>query len=187
MATKPSDAPAQPGSAEGETLLLHASCVAFEMRNPAADAARWSGVLIRAPSGGGKSAFALRLIALGARLVADDQTLLKRGAGGALVARAPDAVRGVIEARGLGLIRLPALSEAPIGWIVDLKIGGAEGRLPAPQSARILEIETPLLTLSEDERAASALCCLVRDGALLDPEADLADFRGGEVGGDREN
>ena len=171
-----------PSAQDADFLRLHASCVAFRR----ADAA-WSGILIRAPSGGGKSAFALRLIALGARLVADDQTILRREEAGDLYAAAPDAVRGVIEARGLGLIGLPALAEAKLDWIVDLRIGGAEGRLPAPRRATLLGVETPLLTLSEDERAASALCCLVRDGALLDPEADLADFKGGDRSGGGES
>ena len=158
-------------------LRLHGSCVAFR-RDDGALAA----VLIRAPSGGGKSAFALRLIALGARLVADDQTLLRREGSGDLLAGPPAALQGMIEARGLGLLLLPALQAAPLRWIVDLRMGGAEGRLPPPVHETFLGVRVPVVTLAEDERAAAALCCLVRDGALLDPEADLADLKSGGDG-----
>lgn len=182
--------PQPKAQSEPESLRLHASCVAFAR---SAEAARssgdggedWAGVLIRAPSGGGKSAFALRLIALGARLVADDQTLLCRDGDGRLLARAPASLSGVIEARGVGLLQLPPLADAPIAWVVDLKIGGAEGRLPRRRNALLLGGRVPALTLPEDEKAASALCCLVRDGALLDPEADLADFKNRRVGQNR--
>ncbi|MDA3887407.1 MAG: serine kinase, partial [Allgaiera sp.] len=64
---------------EGESIL-HASCVALDGR----------GVLILGPSGAGKSGLALQLMALGARLVADDRTRLNPRAG-RLIARAPSA------------------------------------------------------------------------------------------------
>ena len=59
-------------------MLVHATCVALD----------GAGVLLRGPSGSGKSDLALRLIDGGARLVADDQVALSAEAG-RLVARAP--------------------------------------------------------------------------------------------------
>ena len=75
-------------------VLLHASCVAISGR----------GVLIIGPSGSGKSALALQLMAFGASLVADDQTELTVQ-GGTLIARCPPTMSGLIEARGLGILR----------------------------------------------------------------------------------
>jgi len=98
----------------GESLTLHASAVAVGGR----------GVLLLGPSGAGKSALALALIGRGAALVADDRVTLTR-AGEALLARAPAPLAGLIEARGIGLLRLPALPEAPLALAVDL------GRPPA--------------------------------------------------------
>jgi HPr kinase/phosphorylase len=77
------------------------------------------GVLLVGPSGAGKSALALRLIALGAELVADDRTLVARH-GDRLVAAAPASGHGLIEARGVGLLRLPALGAVPLALAVDL-------------------------------------------------------------------
>src|SRR6185312_10220968 len=70
-------------------LLLHATTVAID----------GAAVLLRGPSGSGKSDLALRLIDAGARLVADDQSELRR-VGEVVVVRAPDALRGLIEVRG---------------------------------------------------------------------------------------
>jgi HPr kinase/phosphorylase len=53
--------------------LLHASTVAF---------GRDGGILILGPSGAGKSTLALRLIAAGAQLVADDRTIVMAARGG---------------------------------------------------------------------------------------------------------
>lgn len=80
------------------------------------------GVLLRGPSGSGKSDLALRLIEAGARLVADDQTILKC-CDGRLEARAPASLQNKIEVRNLGVVTLPAGSVAPVGvlgLVVDL-------------------------------------------------------------------
>ena len=66
-------------------LNLHGSAVALEGR----------GLLILGASGTGKSALALRMMAHGARLVADDRVVLARR-GDALIASAPPALRGTI-------------------------------------------------------------------------------------------
>lgn len=60
-----------------DRTILHASCVALDGR----------GLLILGPSGSGKSALALELMALGADLVADDRTEIE-GQGPDLVAAA---------------------------------------------------------------------------------------------------
>lgn len=100
------------------SLTLHASAVAREGR----------AVLILGASGSGKSGLALELIARGAQLVADDRVALER-VGGRLVASAPPAIAGLIEARGLGVLRLPAVARAEVVLAVDLDTG-PETRMP---------------------------------------------------------
>ena len=87
-----------PGRAMSASILLHATAVAIDGR----------AVLLRGPSGSGKSDLALRLIDAGARLVADDQSELSRR-GDVLMVRAPATIAGLIEVRGLGILRLDAL------------------------------------------------------------------------------
>lgn len=107
--------------------IVHATTVSVEGR----------GLLIIGPSGSGKSALALQLIALGAKLVADDRTILSKGPDG-LLANCPIAIQGMIEARGMGILQLPFVDTSPICLAVDL--GQTEkDRLPQEHWAEILE------------------------------------------------
>ena len=99
-------------------ITLHATCVAVEGR----------ACLITGPSGSGKSALALQMMALGARLVADDRVTLSL-VDGALRATCPAPIRGMIEARGLGLLNADALEGAEPVLTVDLSRQETE-RLP---------------------------------------------------------
>jgi hypothetical protein len=107
---------------------VHASCVAIGKR----------GVLLTGKSGAGKSDLALRLIEDGARLVADDRTLLYV-AGGLLRARAPQSIEGLLEIRGVGIVAFPPLAGVEIALVVRLGREGA--RLPA---SRIYHPPAPL-------------------------------------------
>jgi len=100
---------------------VHASCVAVD----------GAGILIRGPSGSGKSSLALRLIDEGGILVADDQTLVEAVDGG-IVASAPASIAGRLEVRGLGIVSLEYLPRARLALIVDLAAADAIARLPAP-------------------------------------------------------
>ena len=64
------------------------------------------GVLLLGESGAGKSDLALRLIADGALLVADDYTVVEV-ANDSLHASAPSPIVGLIEARGVGIVSAP--------------------------------------------------------------------------------
>lgn len=101
------------------------------------------GVLICGASGSGKSALALQLIALGAQLVADDRTILTRN-GSALMAGAPPTIAGMIEARGVGIVHLPAAQEARIVLCIDMD-RPVTTRLPEPQTMRLLDFTLPCL------------------------------------------
>lgn len=97
-------------------------------------------VLIRGPSGSGKSSLAHALIRAGesgalpfARLIGDDRVHLE-AAHGRLLVRPADALKGLIEIRGVGIRRLPYESVALVGLVVDLMAADA-ARLPAHESA----------------------------------------------------
>jgi serine kinase of HPr protein (carbohydrate metabolism regulator) len=114
-------------------------------------------LLIRGPSGSGKSRLALALIEAGragalrfARLVADDRIYLE-AAGGRLLARPPDALAGLIEVRGAGLLRLPHEASAVIGLVIDLAADNAS-RLPVPaeRKTEIAGISLPRLAVAAD-------------------------------------
>ncbi|KQB15511.1 serine kinase [Rhodobacter capsulatus] len=113
---------------------LHATAVALTPE---------AGVLILGPSGAGKSSLALRLMALGARLVADDGVLLTVEAG-ALIARAPAPIAGLIEARGAGILRAEALAQARIVLAVDIGRDETE-RLPPSREIAVLDVTLPLV------------------------------------------
>src|SRR5712691_5925657 len=106
-----------------EPLLIHATAVAIDGH----------AVLLRGPSGCGKSDLGLRLIDAGGRLVADDQSELWRR-GDALFVRAPATIAGLLEVRGVGIVRLDALDEAPVALIADLVEPEKIERLPHSSS-----------------------------------------------------
>ncbi|HEY6579113.1 MAG TPA: hypothetical protein VIY09_07300 [Rhizomicrobium sp.] len=93
------------------------------------------GVLLLGISGAGKSDLALRLIAGGAMLVADDRCDLFVSGGG-LCAKAPRTLQGLIEVRGVGIVSLPCASDAKIGLAVHLVSPDGIVRLPEPARFR---------------------------------------------------
>ena len=112
-----------------------------------------AGVLIRGPSGSGKSDLALRLIVAGAALVADDAVAIEATDGG-LVARAPAAIRGLLEARGLGIVRLDPAPSAPLVCVVDLVRPEDVERHPEPATARVLGVAVPRFRVAPFEASA---------------------------------
>ena len=93
-------------------------------------------------------------LAEGAQLVADDQVLLTES-GGALYARAPAAIAGMIEARGLGLLTLPFRRLARIILAVDLAL--TQTRLPEPQQRCLHRVTIECLPARPDSAFARAL------------------------------
>jgi HPr kinase/phosphorylase len=99
-------------------LIVHGTTVALGGR----------AVLLTGRAGAGKSSTALAMIALGATLVADDQTILT-SQNGKLIASCPAPLRGLIEARGLGLLNAPTVDLAEVTLCADLDQDETE-RLP---------------------------------------------------------
>ena len=133
--------------------ILHASCIAVE----------GCGLLILGPSGAGKSSLAIRLMALGAGLVSDDRTLVSVR-DGRLVADCPRAaMRGLIEARGIGLLRAPVVDPVPLALAIDL--GQPEpDRLPPFRTVTILGIQLPLVLHPQNDHFPDALMLYLRRG-----------------------
>ena len=101
-----------------------------------------TGILIRGPSGSGKSRLAFALILAGRAgqiqhtvLVGDDRLHLTRD-GPRLFARAADTLRGLIEIRGLGIRRCDHVPSAAVGLVVDLAAPDA-ARLPLPSALSV--------------------------------------------------
>lgn len=124
---------------------IHAGCVARDGR----------GLLILGPSGSGKSALALQLIAFGACLVSDDRTCLNVREDH-LVAHAPDAINGQIEARFMGILAAPTAGATPLHLVVDLNQSETV-RMPEPQTITILGCTLPLIRKVEAPHFAAAL------------------------------
>jgi serine kinase of HPr protein (carbohydrate metabolism regulator) len=120
---------------------VHASCVAIGGR----------AVLIRGPSGSGKSDLALRLIDRGAVLISDDYTALELR-GGALLASPPDRIAGKIEVRGVGIVERAFAAAVPVALAIDL--ARHPERMPEPAAIEIAGIAIPSIGLSALEASA---------------------------------
>ncbi len=95
------------------------------------------GVLIRGASGSGKSSLLMALITsrdAEAILVADDRAALSVE-GGRLVASAPAPLAGLMEIRGVGIVRRDHLPATAIDLVVDLKPLADCPRYPAGEEA----------------------------------------------------
>jgi serine kinase of HPr protein (carbohydrate metabolism regulator) len=125
---------------------IHASAVRVEDR----------AVLIRGPSGSGKSRLAFDLLLAGraghiaaTRLIGDDRVHVWPHEKALMVRPAP-ALAGLIEVRGLGIRRCDFVPEAPVGLVVDLDAPDA-GRLPPPEAmqAQIKGILIPRIPVQQ--------------------------------------
>lgn len=109
------------------TASVHASAILTGAR----------AVLIRGPSGSGKSLLAFKILQAAdagllpfARLVADDRAHVQ-ACNGRLLVRPAEALKGLLEIRGLGVRRIAFEPLAVVGLAVDLAVEDAE-RLPDP-------------------------------------------------------
>lgn len=98
------------------------------------------GILFTGPSGSGKSMAAFSCIATARRqgafaaLVADDQVLISRH-GSHLLASRPEAIAGLIELRGSGIVKVESLAAAVLDLAVQVVSLPESERLP-PENER---------------------------------------------------
>jgi serine kinase of HPr protein (carbohydrate metabolism regulator) len=135
-------------------------------------------VLIRGPSGAGKSRLALELLdaARGGRLrfgrlVGDDRVHLESVNGRLLVRPAPP-LAGLIELRGVGILRRDYEPCAVVGLVVDLDAADAE-RLPHRQTIKLDGIEVPWLAVASGAAALPAALALITLAGTADGSANL--------------
>ena len=105
-------------------MQVHASCVAAGGR----------GLLLLGPSGAGKSDLALRLIGRGFVLVADDRVVIEAGC-----ASPPPPLAGLLEIRGIGLLRFSHEARVPLA--LALALGERPARLPAPAASAVAGVK----------------------------------------------
>lgn len=131
-------------------MQIHASCAARD----------GAGVLLIGASGAGKSDLLLRLLDHGFVLVADDRVELMDGH-----VSAPLSLAGLIEVRGLGILRMKYEATARLALAVEL---GVSERLPHPErryGVPLVRIDPALA--SAPARVAAALRCATGETQLL--------------------
>lgn len=142
-------------SAGPDSITLHGSAVALRDR----------GLLITGEPGAGKTTLASEMMAAGAGLVADDWVVIERGRAGGLVMSAPSPIAGLMELRGIGLVRLPYTDQAPLTVIADLDRAPAE-RLPEPRERRLLGLSCAVIAGRGRPALAAALIAVLQAGGL---------------------
>lgn len=124
---------------------IHATCVSLKQK----------GILLLGKSGIGKSDLALRLIEeLGAKLVSDDRTNLF-SENNNLYASCPKLLEGLLEVRGIGIIKKEFLSQKKIDLVVDLveRYDQIE-RLPDEECFEYMGIKIPKIKIYPFEASA---------------------------------
>ena len=119
-----------------------------------------TGVLITGTSGVGKSEVALDLVQRGHQLIADDAVQVHRNEQGELIGECPEALKGFIEIRGLGIINIQrmfgpsaVLDLYRLQMIInlqdatDIEIQKVDRLQPSLNNSEMLGVAVPCLTM----------------------------------------
>ena len=128
-----------------ETMVWHATLIKINNY----------GVLLRGKSGSGKSDLALRLIEnKQAILVADDAVILAY-TNDQVIGKAAENIAGLLEVRGIGLMKYPYCGEAPVNLLINLQTDIKDiERIPEIRKEKILGLEIPQIDLYAMESSA---------------------------------
>lgn len=107
------------------------------------------------PSGSGKSDLALRIMDAGGSLISDDYTVLTV-LNNQLVASPPENIKGMMEVRGVGLLRVPTIRSAIVDVLVSCSPKESIERLPPVIHTEIEGIQCRQLHLYPFESSAVA-------------------------------
>ena len=113
------------------------------------------GILLRGPSGTGKSDLALRLMDGGAILVADDRVNLTR-AKDSVQMSAPANLWGKLETRCLGIVQVACAPSAPLALVCNLVPVDQIDRLPNVAIETVLDQLVPLMKINSQTQSAAA-------------------------------
>mgnify|MGYP001180049973 FL=1 len=130
------------------SLIMHATCVDIN----------GSGVLIVGRSGSGKSSLAINLLALGSKLVADDQCELVKKNNRFYIFK-PASLPSSIEIRGVGLVSVPMAVETSLDWVVDMDEAETE-RMPDLRFTEIDGYRVPTVFGKDVDELASRIYVL---------------------------
>lgn len=154
---------------EPASINVHGTCVALSC------AGYTTGVLFQGAPGTGKSSLALRLIdqtGFGAGsaepirgcLISDDQVLLEEF-DGVLTATAPYAIKGLLEVRGIGIIKVQTIvSPVRVDMVIAHASSSAMDRIPEPE---VIELAGLVLPMHRVDLSSPTSAAQVRSLALI--------------------
>ena len=141
---------------QDNSKIIHASSVDINGK----------GVVILGKSGAGKSNLAIKLISMGAKLISDDQTHFKFKENKIIISK-PETTPNFIEARGIGLIKVPFVVSSKLFCFV--KITNLElNRLPNAKNKHCYGKKIKLMEFNPFYNNESALFMSIRYGVKHD-------------------
>lgn len=146
----------------GETVSLHGSLIAHQ----------GIGILIMGPSGSFKTRLCVEAMMYGAKFIADDQVVLSLNMGMLMGSPRP-GFAGVLELRGVGLIKLPdTATQQVVHAVVELTPLDQIERLPtATETRQFLGTTLPVIRMASPPHSSGAVLLSavkwVQEGRLL--------------------
>ena len=122
------------------------------------------GLLILGQSGSGKSQLALALITHGAKLISDDQVILVNTES-EIILSAPKSISGKIEARFVGILKMPVLI-APLYLVIDLDQKELD-RLPKKKFMTYFDKKIPALNANGIKKLEYSLMPLLKNNGII--------------------